>query len=123
MTMDKALEAIKSWYVGWANYHKMTNFPSQFNSLESHLRRRLRARIVFQKKKPRVLAKHLIKRGVNKKLVYKTVYSHKGRWALSHTKAIEQAHSNNWFEEQGLVIFSTKKLEHWLNVKEWVKLT
>ena len=116
-------ETFNSWYVGWANYHKMTNYPAQFKTIEAHTRRRLRARIVSQKKKRRNLAVYLIKRGIGKGRAYGTAYSHRRKWAMSKTKAMEDAHSNKWFEEQGLVEFSKKKLAHWLDIKEWVKLT
>ena len=92
--------------------------------IEAHIRRRLRARIVKQEKKRRHLYHKLLKQGVKKTLARKTVYSHKNTWALSHTRALEQAYSIDWFvNKMGQKIFSNKKLPGWYGEDVWVKLT
>ena len=102
----------------------MTQYPSQLKKIEAHIRRRLRSRIIGQQKKKRYLVKKLIKYGVRRKLVEKTVYSNKKRWALSHTGAVQNAFSVYWFREtMGLKIVSDKELSHWFSVKRWIKMT
>lgn len=122
LSIEKAIEKINSWYRGWATYFKMTQYPAQLAAIEAHIRRRLRARLVKQQKKRRYLFKKLVKLGTGKKLAAKTVYSNKGTWKLSHTRAVEKAYSNEWFSRLGQVIFSNLQLEYWFPVDKWVKL-
>lgn len=120
--IEQAIDRINTWYRGWTSYFKMTQYPAQLAAIEAHIRRRLRARIVKQQKRRRNLYRKLIKQGVGKKLVAKTVYSNKGSWNLSHTRAVEKGFSNEWFERTGLKIVSNLGLNHWLPVNKWVKL-
>ena len=113
LSVEKSIEEINKWYVGWANYYKMTNYPAQLHKIEAHIRRRLRSRIIGQQKKRRYLAKKLIKRGVRKGIVFKHVYSNKGRWALSMSPPLHRAYPNDWFGKKGLKTFSEQGLPHW----------
>ena len=123
LPIEKAIERINSWYVGWANYFKMTQYPAQLRKIEAHIRRRLRSRLVSQQKRRRYLANKLIDMGAKRSTVYKHVYSNKGRWALAHSPAVEMAWTNEWFEARGLKTLSDQKLEHWFGIKQWIKLT
>ena len=115
LTIEQAVEKINSWYKGWASYFKMTQYPAQMKSIEAHIRRRLRARIVSQQKKKRNLTATLIKQGVAKEQAKGTVYTNRKAWALSHTRAIEKAFPNEWFSGTlKQIIMSDKKLDHWL---------
>ena len=92
--------------------------------IEAHIRRRLRARFITQQKKRRHLCKKLIKLGVEKKSVMKTVYSKHNTWKLSHTRAVEQAFSNDWFIRKiKEKIYSNLMLPDWFIVGRYVKLT
>ena len=123
LAIEQAIEKINSWYKGWASYFKMTQYPAQLKSIEAHIRRRLRARIVFQQKKKRNLVAKLIKRGVTKKQATRTIYTNRKTWALSHTKAIEEAFPNRWFSDiLNQIIVSDEKLDHWFGQDIWVKL-
>jgi group II intron reverse transcriptase/maturase len=122
--IEQTVEKANSWYVGWAGYYKMTQYPNQLAMIEAHLRRRLRARIVSQQKKRRNLYEKLCKRGVARKLAAKTVYSDRKRWSLSHARAVEQAFPNRWFiQELGQKIVSDQEHPHWFSVKTWIKLS
>ena len=123
LPIAQTIEQINRWYVGWANYFKMTQYPAQLVGIEAHIRRRLRSRLVAQQKKRRHLARTLIRMGVKQSTVRHQVFSHKGRWALSHSSAVEQAWTKEWFSIKGLIIMSDKKLSHWFNTKKWVVLT
>ncbi len=123
LSIENAIDKINSWYHGWASYFKMTQYPAQLQSVEAHIRRRLRARIVSQQKKKRHLVKKLVKRGVSRSLARSTVYRNRKTWYLSHTRAVEKAYPNKWFvETQGQYIMSEKKFRHWFNIETWVKL-
>lgn len=124
MGIEKTIEQINKWYVGWSAYYSMTQYPSQLKKIEAHTRRRLRARLVDHQKRRRYLFKKLVKRKVSKRLAAKTVYSNKGRWALSHTAAVQRAYPNKWFiQHLGQKIRSTEKQPHWFPIRKWVKVT
>lgn len=123
LTIERTIQEINTWYRGWTSYFKMTQYPSQLKGIEAHIRRRLRARIVSQKKRRKHLLEDLLKRGVSKNRAKKTVYANHGIWKLSKTIALSLAYSNKWFEEQaGLLIISNKVMEHWFGIEKWVKL-
>jgi RNA-directed DNA polymerase len=124
ISLEQTMETINKWYQGWATYFKMTQYPAQLKKIEAHIRRRLRARMVRQQKKKRHLYHKLVKLGVNKRMAAKTVYSNCKIWMLSHTKALEQAYSVDWFAgRMKQKIFSDLKLPGWFGIHEWVKLT
>ena len=66
-SLEKTLEEINSWYVGWAGYFAMTYYPAQLKKIEAHIRRRLRSRLVDQQKSKRNLYRKLVKRGVSRR--------------------------------------------------------
>ena len=74
-SLEKTLEEINSWYVGWAGYFAMTYYPAQLKKIEAHIRRRLRSRLVDQQKSKRNLYRKLVKRGVSRRQAAKAVFS------------------------------------------------
>jgi group II intron reverse transcriptase/maturase len=124
VTLEQSIKTINTWYVGWSGYFRMTQYPSQLAYIEAHIRRRLRARLVYQQKKRQNLFKKLVKRKVNRPLAAKTVFSNKGIWDLSHTNAVERAFPNSWFiEKMCLKSRIEQKLPHWFKLSKWIKLT
>jgi RNA-directed DNA polymerase len=121
-TIEKTVKKFNSWYLGWAGYYKMTEYPSQLGSIEAHFRRRIRSRIVDQQKSRRNLFSKLVERGIPRGLAAKTVFSNKKRWALSHTRAVELAYPNSWFVETGLKTMMDEPMPWWLPRKVHVKL-
>jgi len=122
-TMEATIAEINKWYKGWSSYYAMTYYPAQLRKIEAHIRRRLRSRLVDQQKNRRNLLRKLVKRGVPRGQAAKAVYSHKGRWALSNTRAVNQAYSPGWFRGvMGQYICSDQKRAHWLDVGLWIKL-
>jgi RNA-directed DNA polymerase len=123
-TLEKTLEQINGWYVGWAGYFEMTYYPAQLKKIEAHIRRRLRSRLVDQQKSKRNLYRKLVKRGTSRPLAAKAVYSNRQRWALSNTYAVTKAYPVRWFTgEMGQVIRSNQQLPHWFELRRWIRLT
>jgi len=123
LPIEKAIDQFNTWYRGWGTYFSMTQLPAQLKAIEAHARRRYRARFVKQKKRSRHLYRDLVNLGNTKKHAARTVYSNRGPWNLSHTRAVERACPNRWFKERlGLLTLSDKGLEHWKPVTMWVKL-
>jgi len=121
-TIEKTVEKFNSWYLGWAGYYKMTEYPSQLASIEAHFRRRIRSRIVDQQKSRRHLFDKLIERGVSRGTAAKTSFSNMKRWALSRTRAVETAYPNAWFVKVGLETMLDEPMPWWLPRKVHVKL-
>lgn len=122
LSIEQTIETINTWFVGWASYFKMTQFPSQLKIIEGHIRRRLRARWLRQQKKRRHLVRKLIKFKVNATMACRTVYSNRKTWALSRTMMSSKALPNKFFEDKKLKTFSNLNLSNWYPINQWVKL-
>jgi RNA-directed DNA polymerase len=121
--LEPTLDKINQWYVGWSNYYSLTNYPSQLHKIEAHIRRRLRSRLVSQQKRKQHLYRNLVKRGVPRKQASKTVFSNNQRWMLSNARAVTRAYPNSWFINlKGQEIRSDRKLAHWFEVSQWIRL-
>jgi len=122
-TIEASLKPINQWYVGWSNYYSLTNYPSQLLKIEAHIRRRLRARLIYQQKRRKYLYRKLVERGVSRKAAAEVVFSNRKRWALSKTRAATKAYPNSWFiNVKGQEIRSDRKLAHWFEITQWVSL-
>ncbi len=118
------MRQINRWYRGWSRYYAMTQYPAQLAKIEAHIRRRLRSRLVGQHKRRRSLVNKLVKRGVSSEHAARTVFSNKGRWALSHTVAMSKAYPTDWFiQTVGQEIRSTEQHPHWFPVSQWIKVS
>ena len=123
LSMEQSIERINKWYVGWANYYSMTQYPYQLLTIEAHVRRRLRSRIVDQQKKKRHLFEKLVSMGISRGRAAGSVYSNNRRWVLSNSWAVRNAFNNNWLFKRGQRIFSDRKLAHWFKSDKRIKFT
>jgi len=122
-SLEPTLDKINQWYIGWSNYFSLTNYPSQLHKIEAHIRRRLRSRLVSQQKRKQHLYRNLVKRGVPRKQASKAVFSNNQRWMLSNARAVTRAYPNSWFINlKGQEIRSDRKLAHWFDVSQWIRL-
>lgn len=120
--VERTLEKVNSWCRGWAEYHSLTQYPQQLLALESHVRRRLRARIVRQCKRRSTLYRRLVQRGLKTKTAVGYAHSNKGPWKISHS-AMTHAYPVEWFEKRaGQLICSNRQLQHWFPVKRYIRL-
>ncbi len=65
--------------------------------IDAHIRRRVRAIIVRQKKRQRVLYRHLKAKGVSAKAAAGCAFCGKGAWVKSNRPAMTKAYSPSWF--------------------------
>jgi group II intron reverse transcriptase/maturase len=115
-SVKKTLIRVNKWYEGWARYYGISQYPNQFSTIEAHVRRRLRARIVFHHKQRRSLKKKLICMGVSKRTAHRSAYNNRGPWFTSHTRGLDSAFNNNWFINiAGQKTVSNAKLVHWFS--------
>ena len=123
LKLEHAIEEINQGYRGWLSYYSMTQFPAQLKRIEAHIRRRLRSRLIDQQKSRRNLFNKRVKRGVSRRQAAKAVFSNNKRWALSYSWAVTLAYPVRWFTERlGQFIRSNAMLEHWFEVRIWIRL-
>lgn len=123
LKLEKTMEHINQWYRGWSSYYSMTQYPAQLAKIEAHIRRRLRSRLIDQQKSRRNLFNKLVKRHVPRPLAATFTFSNNKRWALSRTRAVEKAYPNRWFiNEAGQCIRSNAQLDHWFDLRTWIRL-
>jgi hypothetical protein len=65
--------------------------------LDAHIRRRIRAIIVRQKKRPRFLLRHLLSLGVGRSAAAGAAYCSRGAWNRSNRPALTRAYPPSWF--------------------------
>ncbi len=108
--VQKTMERVNQWYRGWAQYHSMTQYPKQLRTVESHVRRRFRARIARQCKRPRTLYRRMIARGSRPATARRNAFSGKGPWWMSHNP-MTHCWPVKWFTgTMGQLTFSDKQL-------------
>ena len=68
-----------------------------FQCRTTHIRRRLRAIIIHQRKRPRFLYRHLKSKGVSIKAAAGAAFSGRGRWFRSNHPGMTRAYPPSWF--------------------------
>lgn len=75
-----------------------------FQTLDAHIRRRLRAIQLKHWKTKRTIARRLIRLGIRRQTAWRRVYEgRKSLWALSHAPVVDRALRNAYFAERGLL--------------------
>jgi group II intron reverse transcriptase/maturase len=113
-SMRACIEATNVYLLGWLGFFGICTAGTErtLESLDAHIRRRLRAIQVRHWKTRRTMAQKLVALGVNRKLAWRTVYGgRRSTWALSHTTATHRGLRNAYFAERGLVSLA----DHWRN--------
>ena len=106
---------------GWIGYFRLCT-EDQLRALhkfDAHIRRRLRAIIIRQKKRPRHLYRHLIACDVSPRSAAHTAYQRTAIWRRSVSSGIHKAYPNAWFATQLIVLTSRWRA---LNPKERVSI-
>ena len=99
---------------GWIGYFRLCTEDqlTPLHKFDAHIRRRIRAMIIRQKKRPRHLYRHLRACDVSVKAACQTAYPRTGIWRRSISTGIHQAYPNAWFAER---LLSLKEQWHMLN--------
>lgn len=108
VSFNQVVLELNKQLTGWINYFKLTERPSQLRGLDSWIRRKLRCYRLKQRKSGYSIIRFLMELGVNPRDASKIGSSGKGWWRLSHTPPVDQAMSNAWFKEVGLINLEQK---------------
>ena len=86
---------------GWANYFGIADEREIFESLDRWIRRKIRAILWRQWKKPRTRHKRLVELGLKDHTARKHAYSSKGPWRMAKTYCMHKGVSNGVIEAMG----------------------
>ena len=101
-SVAECIEKLNSYLRGWFGYFRLCTEEgiSSFGTFDAHIRRRIRAVIVRQKKRPRHLHRHLLARGVPGGPAAKTAFQRRGIWHRSASYGMHKAYPNVWFADR-----------------------
>jgi RNA-directed DNA polymerase len=104
-SLADCIEQVNRYLVGWFGFFRIVTEAEVrlLQTLDAHLRRRLRAIILRHWRRKRTMVKRLVALGVKFDTAKRSIYA--GRrtwWKLSHTQAVDQGLRNSYFRDRGL---------------------
>jgi RNA-directed DNA polymerase len=115
-SLAACMKDLSRYLNGWVAHFRLCTKEGvkALQTIDAHIRRRLRAIIIRQRKRPRFLFRHLRSRGVSIKAAAGAAFSGKGRWHRSNRPGMTLAYPPAWFTGR-LVSLATRWNE--LNTK------
>ena len=101
-SITSCMDDISRYMTGWMSHFRLCT-PEAAHGLgviDAHVRRRIRAIIVRQRKRQRFLVRHLKSKGVSHKAATSCAYSGKGPWVKSNRPAMTRAYPPSWFNRR-----------------------
>jgi len=101
-SISACMEGLSRYLNGWmAHYRLVTpDAVQRLGVIDAHVRRRIRAIIVRQKKRQRFLFRHLLAKGVSRSAAAGAAYCGRGAWNRSNRPALTRAYPPSWFEDR-----------------------
>lgn len=101
-SLSSCMDGLNRYLNGWmAHYRLVTpDAVQRLGVIDAHVRRRLRAIIVRQKKRQRFLLRHLLAKGVSRSAAAGAAYCGRGAWNRSNRPALTRAYPPAWFERR-----------------------
>ncbi len=105
----RCIDRLNVYLRGWSGFFRICTSENVYrlHVWDAHIRRRLRAILVRQKKRPRHLYRHLQHRGASARGAARTAYCRRGVWYRSNTPGMTVAYPNAWFHERLVSLVST----------------
>jgi RNA-directed DNA polymerase len=113
-SLGACIEQLNGYLRGWLAYFGLCTKAGayRFRDFDQHLRRRLRAIIMKQKKRSGYLYRHLMACGVERGTAIHCAYRTHGVWPRSITNAMHRAYPNAWFEERVYTLWLEWQRQH-----------
>lgn len=108
-SLSSCMDSLNRYLNGWIAYYRLCTPEAAYRlgAIDAHIRRRLRAIIVRQKKRPRFLFRHLLRKGVSRKAAAAAAYCGRGAWHRSNRYGLTRAYPVAWFKDR-LVSLQTR---------------
>lgn len=103
VSMRYQLYKLSQYLRGWINYYGIANVYQKCIDLDHWIRRRVRMCYWRQWRKTRTKVTRLLQLGANESWAVTCGATRKGPWRSSKTPGIQQALSNNFLKEEGLI--------------------
>jgi RNA-directed DNA polymerase len=111
VSFERVIGELNSFTTGWVTYFRHAKAKSILAEMDSWIRRKLRCVRLKQRKRAASIASFLQQWGVPKNRSWTTAACGKGWWRMAHTPAAQQAMSNQWFQNQGLIGLADRYLQ------------
>jgi RNA-directed DNA polymerase len=120
-SLSTCFERLNRYLRGWIGYFRLCTEDqlTPLHKFDAHIRRRIRAIIIRQKKRPRHLFRHLLACNVPRKAAAQAAFWRVGIWRRSVSHGIHKAYPNAWFADR---LLSLKDHWHTLNASERVSV-
>src|SRR6516162_9029905 len=117
-SLTACMKELSRYLNGWVAHFRLCTEEATkaLRAADAHIRRRLRAIIIRQRKRPRFLFRHLRSRGASIKAAAGAAFSGRGRWFCSNHPGLTRACPPAWFSGK-LVSLATRWNELNTNVQ------
>ena len=97
-SITACMDALSRYLTGWMAHYRLCSGDAikGLGVVDAHIRRRIRAIIVRQKKRPRFLLRHLLVLGVGRSAAAGAAYCGRGAWNRSNRPALTRAYPPSW---------------------------
>jgi RNA-directed DNA polymerase len=102
VSIEEMAGELSRYLQGWIGYFGKCETHKVLENLEEWVRHRLRSVIWKQWRRGTIRFRELCQRGVNRQLAAKTAGSSHGPWRLSHSRALDVALPNAYFDSLGI---------------------
>jgi group II intron reverse transcriptase/maturase len=98
-SLTACMNGLSRYLNGWMAHFRLCTAEAAtgLGAIDAHIRRRLRAIVIHQRKRRRFLLRHLKSKGVSRKAAVGAAYSPKGRWFRSNHAGMTRAYPPSWF--------------------------
>jgi group II intron reverse transcriptase/maturase len=98
-SLAACMKELSQYLNGWVAHFRLCTAEAikGLRAIDAHIRRRLRAIIIRQRKRPRFLFRHLRSRGVSVKAAAGAAYSARGKWFCANHSGLTRAYPPAWF--------------------------
>ena len=98
-SLTACMTRLSQYLNGWMAHFRLCTAEAVkgLGAIDAHIRRRLRAIIIRQKKRPRFLYRHLRSKGISGKAAAGAAYGSHGRWFRSNHPGMTRAYPPRWF--------------------------
>ncbi len=102
-SLKKTIQQLNPILRGWVNYFRLTEQRGVLEEFDGWLRRKLRALLWRQWKRPLARARNLMRRGLTEERAWTSACNGRGPWWNGGASHMNQAFPKSWFEKAGLI--------------------